>query len=167
MTCLACGGQDLVKAGNSSMNVPKWALNPPELCALGTQKMRNDLGAAKDIAESKGRASLSRQLESKVKSMIKNYNQEGGNTEGDISESLSTSVSKELSKQTLNGSIPKKTNLVDGQVYTLVCLAPNAFTQAFNDMKTLNKVQRAQLTKRAEMADEELEEAMKTYAEMN
>ena len=153
--------KEIVRA--NAMDMPAWALKSPDLCGVGIQKIRNDIGAAKTVATSRGTTSLSRQLESKVADMIKNYNQEGGDTSGDISESLSTVVSKTLSKQTIQGAIPEKVQPLDGQMYVLVCLKPNMFTQKINEMKLLSDAQRKKLTIRAQQAEAELAEAMKTY----
>jgi hypothetical protein len=161
--CFACGTKNALVEVGGDIQLPGWAVKTPELCAVGIQKLRADLGAAKTMAETRGRTSLSRQLESKVVDMIKLYNQEGGDPTGDISESLSTSVSKTLSKQTLNGSIPEKLKILDGQVYSLVCLKPNHFTKTISEMKLLSEAQRKQLAHRAQAADDELKEAMKLY----
>ena len=103
----------------NTVNMPAWAMKTPDLCGVGIQKIRADIGSAQTIATSRGTNSLSRQLESKVADMIKNYNQEGGDENGDISESLSTIVSQTLSKQTIHGAIPEKIKPVDGNIYVL------------------------------------------------
>jgi hypothetical protein len=161
--CFACGTSNTLVDMGGGIKLPGWAVKTPKLCAVGIQKMRADLGAAKTMAETRARTSLSRQLESKIVDMIKLYNQEGGDTTGDISESLSTNVSKSLSKQTLNGSIPEKMEILEGQVYSLVCLKPNYFTKTISEMKLLSEAQRKQLAHRAQSADDELKEAMKLY----
>jgi hypothetical protein len=95
--------------------------------------------------------------------MIKQYNQEGGTEDGDISEELSTRASVTLSKQTLNGAVPKKSDMRDNQFYSLVCLEPDALTDAINNMKILNNAQRKALARRAAAAHKELNEAMENY----
>jgi predicted methyltransferase len=95
--------------------------------------------------------------------MIKQYNQEGGTEDGDISEELSTKAAVSLSKTTLQGSVPKKSDIRDGQFYSLVCLEPGALTEAINGMKALGAAQRKALARRAAVAHEELKEAMESY----
>jgi len=156
-----CGSDKNVDVNGSE--IPEWFLNQPPLCGVGVQKVRNNLGAAKRLAAASARTDLSRQLETKVKSMIKQYNQEGGNEDGDISEELSTDVSQLLSKQTINGSVPKKNLVQDNQFYTLVCLETDALTDAINNMKKLGNAQRKALARRAAAAHDELKEAMENY----
>ena len=118
---------------------------------------------AKTTAESKARVDLSKQMETKVRAMVKNYNQEGGTADGDFSEEQPTAVSVTLSKQTLNGAVPKKAAIQGGQYYALVCLSPGALTDAINQMKELGAAQRKALARRAEKAHKDLDEQMKTY----
>ena len=159
---MACGGtKEAVRAGGVSM--PAWVLSQPPLCGVGIQKFRGNVGMSKKSAEAKGRVDLSGQIETKVKSMVKSYNQEGGTADGDFSEEQTTAVSKTLSKQTLNGSVPKKAEIMDGNYYALVCLEPGALTDAINQMKELGAAQRKALAKRAAKAHAELDEAMENY----
>jgi hypothetical protein len=159
----ACGGGPNGQSMPETENLPEWVLSQPPLCGVGIQKFRGNVGSAKSFAESKARTDLSRQLETKVRSMIKQYNQEGGTEDGDISEELSTQATVTLSKQTLNGAVPKKSDMRDGQFYSLVCLEPDALTDAINNMKALNNAQRKALARRAAVAHEELKEAMENY----
>ena len=161
-TVIACGGgsQGGVTDG---LNLPKWFIKQPPLCGVGVQKIRGNTGSAKSFAESNARDDLSRQLETRVKSMIKQYNQEGGTADGDISEELSTKAALSLSKQTINGSVPQQADIVNGEYYALVCLKPDELTNAINNMKSLKGAQRKALARRAAVAHEELKEAMENY----
>ena len=158
----ACGSSG-PKMDPAAQNLPEWVMSQPPLCGVGIQKFRGNLGAAKRFAESSVREDLSRQLETRVKGMIKQYNQEGGTEDGDISEELSTRAVLTLTKQTLNGAVPKKSDMRDGQFYSLVCLEADALTDAINSMKTLKGAQRKALAQRAAAAHEELKEAMENY----
>lgn len=160
---LACGGDPKENSDPVAQNLPEWVLNQPPLCGVGIQKVRGNLGFAKEAAQSSARDDLARQIETRVKSMIKQYNQEGGTEDGDISEELSTKASVSLAKQSLNGSVPKKADVREGQFYSLVCLEPGALTDAINQMKTLGEAQRKALARRAAAAHEELKEAMDSY----
>jgi hypothetical protein len=51
----------------------------------------------------------------------------------------------------------------DNQFYSLVCLEPDALTDAINNMKILNNAQRKALARRAAAAHKELNEAMENY----
>ena len=159
---VGCGGGDKV-ASMDGEDLPEWFLNQPELCGVGVQKVRGNIGSAKSFAEANARDDLSRQLETKVKSMIEQYNQEGGTEDGEISEELSTKAALSLSKQTLQGSVPKKHSLKDGQFYSLVCLEPGALTKAIDQMKQLGAAQRRALQRRSDAAHKKLDEQMAKY----
>jgi hypothetical protein len=157
---IACGGTP--KA--TGPNYPEWVTTPPDLCGVGIQKRRGNLGAALKLADAQGRVALSQQIETKVKSMVKSYNAEGGNADGDISEEMSKTASVNLSKTTLNGAVPKKKYLKDPEnVFSLVCLNPGILSEAINNMKQLSNAQRKALERRAKQAHEDLEKQMENY----
>ena len=110
----ACGSST-TEMSPEVKNLPEWVMNQPPLCGVGIQKFRGNLGAAKRFAESSAREDLSRQLETRVKGMIKQYNQEGGTEDGEISEELSTRAVLTLTKQTLNGAVPKKSDMKESK----------------------------------------------------
>ena len=159
---MGCGGSsETVRA--AGMDMPAWAMAQPPLCGVGIQKYRGNVGMAKTAAEGKARADLSRQMETKVRDMIKQYNQEGGTADGDFSEEQSTNVSLSLSKQTLNGAVPTKAKIMGDNYYALVCLKPGILEDAINQMKQLGAAQRKALARRAAKAQAELKEAMESY----
>jgi len=160
---LSACGSSAPEVADEIKNLPEWVMNQPPLCGVGIQKFRGNLGSAKRFAESSAREDLSRQLETRVKGMIKQYNQEGGTEDGDISEELSTRAVLTLTKQTLNGAVPKKSDMRDGQFFTLVCLEADALTNAINSMKVLKGAQRKALARRAATAHEDLKDAMENY----
>ena len=164
---IGCATKVKTEAAPTGGDMPKWFLSQPELCGVGVQKFRGNMGSAKMAAENKARVDLSQQLETKVRSMIKSYNNEGGTAEGDFSEEKTEIVSKSLSKQTLNGSIPKNSyySKQDAQFYSLVCLKPGVMTDAINQMKQLGDAQRKALTRRAQKAHADLEKEMEMYDE--
>jgi hypothetical protein len=172
LSMLACGGGSaVVKADtddSGGFDMPQWVMTQPPLCGVGVSKFRGNIGAAKSSAEDGGRVDLSRQLETKVKSMIQKYIAEGGTADGDFSEEKTTQVSTSLSKTTLRGSAPKQAYLSkkDKQFYSLVCLNPGVLTDAINGMKELGEAQRAALAKRAKVAQVEMETQMKDYDSM-
>ncbi len=157
-------------ASVKGMDMPPWALNQPDLCGVGMVKFRGNLGAAKSAAESRARVDISKQIETKVKAMVKDYISEGGNPDGDFSEEQIDQTSKTLSKQTLNGAVPKKAYVsqkaAEPHYYALVCLNPGVLTDAINNMKQLGDAQRRALARRAQRAHEEMENEMDKYDDM-
>ena len=155
----ACGSSSEV----ATMNMPKWALQQPDLCGLGVYKAKNNLSAARIFAIARARTDLSGQIETKVKSMIKDYTASGEEASNEFTEELTRAASVNLSKTTINGSIPVKLGTLSGNVFSLVCLKPNVLTDAINNMNLLNEAQRKALQRRAKIAHNDLKEQMKRY----
>jgi uncharacterized protein YcfL len=155
----ACGSSPEV----TTMDMPKWASQQPDLCGLGIYKTKNNLSAARTFAIARARVDLSRQIETKVKSMIKDYAASGEEESNNFTEELTRNASVNLSKTTINGSIPSKLALVNENVFSLVCLKPNVLTDAINNMNLLNEAQRKALQRRSKIAHEDLKEQMKRY----
>ena len=130
--------------------------------------MDGELGQAKTYAEDEGRNDLSRQIETKVGSMIKKYNQQTSSGGETISETQRTNVSQSLSKTTLNGSVPKKAHYSEKQekYYSLICLKPGVFSSAFDAMEQMSEKQRNAIRERAKEAEQELDDALKSYDDM-
>jgi len=145
------------------LNIPKWAVDQPDLCGLGIQKFRGNLSTDRTIANAKARSDLSRQIETKVKSMIKAYAATGEAQGEDFTEETSKLAVVNLSKTTINGAVPKKFDMMDNNIYSLVCLNPGVLTDAISNMKQLSSAQRRALEKRARLAHKELEEQMERY----
>ena len=165
MIVTGCGGDQAKKgSGEGPGDVPGWFMAQPPLCGVGVQKFRGNLGSTKTFAEGKARDDLSRQLETKVRNMIKQYSAEGQTGDGDFSEEKSVNVSKQLSKKTLRGARPKKAYFSqDKQFYSLVCLDPGVLTDAIKGMEALNKAERAALARRAEKEHADLDKEMEKY----
>jgi len=156
---LACGSGPKTSVDK----LPSWVSDQPDLCGIGIHKSRNNLGADREFSIAKGRRDLSKKLETKVSAMIKLYEESGEADSENFNEELSRSVSVNLSKTVLNGSNPKKIEIDNMYVYTLVCLNPDVLTNAINEMNTLSQAQRKALARRAAIAHQELSEQMKEY----
>ena len=142
-------------------DIPKWVMEPPrtkkEICAVGSYVMKGNIAMAQQVSASRARDELSRQLEVHTKSMIKDYIQEG-ETEGEsFSEEEITSVSKQVTAMTLNGTVPKQRQMMDGAYYTLVCLEVENFADVFNGMNTMGEKIRKGLHLRALEGFDELD----------
>ena len=157
---IACGSSPDTA---SKLNIPKWAVDQPDLCGLGIQKFRGNLSTDRTVANAKARSDLSRQIETKVKSMIKSYAATGEAQGEDFTEETSKLAVVNLSKSTINGAVPKKFDMMDNNIYSLVCLNPGVLTDAISNMKQLSNAQRRALEKRARLAHQELEEQMERY----
>ena len=143
--------------------MPKWVMTQPDLCGVGIQKRRGNLGSTRSFSVAKGRLDLGSKLETKIMSMMKLYEETGEVDSENFTEELARSASVSLSKAVINGSNPEK--IVDDglNVYSLVCLKPGALTEAIGQMNTLSHVQRKALARRAQQAQQELAEYMENY----
>jgi len=153
-------------ACGSSSNIaefPEWVQKQPDLCGVGIYKVRSNIGSARTFSIERGRTDLSRKLETKVKAMVRDYEESGETGNEGFGEDLSRSVFVNLSKTTLNGSNPSKLSVSNGYMYSLVCLKPDGLTEAIENMNKLSNAQRQALTRRAEKAQIQLEKQMERY----
>ena len=153
-----CGGKEAPKASKEmSSHMPGWAMTPPAGCAVGSYKFKGNIAMAKQTATSRGRDELARQLDVKVKSMIKDYIEEGETNGKDFTEEITTSVSKQVASMSLSGTVAKKSDMLNGHFFTLVCLDIKTFMDTFDKMNQLSEKARNGLRRRAESAFKDLD----------
>jgi hypothetical protein len=155
--CAKQGAQssgDQVEAPKES-SLPKWFIAPKAGCAAGVYEFKGSLQAARDGATERARRELARNLEVKIKGLIKDYIQEGAAEGETFSEELVTNVSKSVTATTLNGVRVVDGEIKDERYYSYVCLDTEAFAGAFDAMQELSDKQRTALRSRAkkEFAD--------------
>ena len=155
----ACGSPSTLE----SKNIPKWAISQPPLCGLGIYKYKSNFGTAKRFSIAYARVDLSEQVETKVRSMTSLYGASGQIKDEGFSEDLARLAAVNLSKTTINGSKPKKIQIVEQNIFSLVCLEPDVLTAAIKKMKILNATQKKYLYKKAKIAQQELRKQMETY----
>ena len=150
-------------------DIPKWVMEPPrsknEICAVGSYAMKGNISMAQQASESRARDGLSRQLEVQTKSMIKDFIQEGETGGETFTEEEITSVSKQVTAITLNGTVPKQREMMDGAMYTLVCLDTESFANAFSDMSNMSEKMRKGLHQRAQAGFDELDKEVDSLGE--
>ena len=137
-----------------------WAKNPAANCALGIAKHHGNQSLSKTGATSRARDALARQLETKVKGLIKDYQSQGETAGTGFSEELITQVSKQSVQQVLIGTRVKQGRLNPEQTeyYALVCIETESILKAFDAMKRFNRKQRQDLRARAREAFRELDQ---------
>ena len=150
LTVTACGGkQKPTVSKQMSTHMPSWAVTPPAGCAVGSYKTKGNIAMARTSATSRARDELARQLEVKVKSMIKDYIEEGETNGKDFTEELTTSVSKQVASMSMSGTVAKRNDMMNDHFFTLVCLDINTFTDTFDKMNQLSDKARTALRSRA------------------
>ena len=134
------------------------------LCGVGDAKIGRSMSVARTKATSRARAEISRTLETKVKSMLKDYQEQvtDGETEMTAEQFSSTTVS--LSKATLVGTSVQNTWVSPtGQLYMLVSLDLESFENSVHGMDEMSDKLRTFIEARAKKSFTELDEEMEDY----
>jgi len=161
--------QEISKVQNSKWaselaNAPEWVLNPQReggLSAVGSAKIGPaGIQFARTEALADARNELARQINVKVKNMVKNFTQVIGAGDQQTVDKVSVHVSKQVTAQTLNGS--KQADMwisPSGTLYVLVVLDPASVQEAVKEATlTSFKNEKALWQKfQAKKAHEELE----------
>ena len=103
-------------------------------------------------------ANLGRQLQVYVNSLVQQYIEEGEQNEDIYTEDLARNISEVSTKVSMSGAIPKKMAVHGKNYYSLVCMEPEIFISAFDQMDQLDEKVRKGLRKRAERAFQALED---------
>lgn len=159
---------------NEFAGAPTWVLegcsaywgddDGARLCGVGDAKIGRSMSVARTKATSRARAEISRTLETKVKNMLKDYQEQvtDGETEMTAEQFSSTTVS--LSKATLNGTSVQNTWVSPtGQLYMLVALDLESFENSVRGMDEMSDRLRTFIEARAKKSFTELDEEMENY----
>ncbi len=167
-----CAGKS-EQAGLKS-DLPNWVLNPKiegGIAAAECSKWTGDISMDKAEATALARATLAKQIDTKVQAMDKTYKRKVSTEEGTSMGSTFESVSKQVAKQHLKGAHVQKVKKVkiDGkkQLCVLCVLDPQATEKLFKDIVKQSSADLDPQDERvlyeefkAEKAQEELEEEM-------
>jgi len=164
---LGCGGKT-ASTGNS-LGLPEWFQAVPEdpgyIFAVATSTSR-DLGMSVNKAKQQARVDIAQQMETKVKSMIKQFNEEVGLGEDAEFLSQTTEVSKSVTSKVLNGSKARKVETVkEGEIiyrsYVLMEMPIGPANAAL--MEAIKKQQNMYTRFRASQGFQELEGEIDKY----
>ncbi|MEC7984476.1 MAG: hypothetical protein VX278_04895 [Myxococcota bacterium] len=142
---------------NPMPSIPDWVLNPVSeilnsVCGVGASAIpKNHVPILEYqlIAVDNARHEVARQIETKVESMVQRYQPtdaekaklvpEAGNV--NEKDDLIRMVSKSLHRVPLIQSIPKKIELLDSNLYAMVCLDANAYSWDVDEARLPPKMQ--------------------------
>lgn len=153
-------------SGPGSSKLPKWVMNTPPGCGMGSVQGVPSLSLAKTGATARGRDDLARQLQTRVESLMKTYRAEGGEDTKDLNEELLINISQQSSQALLQGTVAKEVFVGSDSpktLYALVCYEPSqapSFMKAFEQLPIKH---RSSLREKAKASFEELEDLMKSY----
>jgi len=159
---------------NEFAGAPSWVLegcgaywdddDGARLCGVGDAKIGRSMSIARTKATSRGRAEIGRTLETKVKSMIKDFQEQVTDGESEMTAEQFSSTTVLLSKSTLNGTSIQETWISQtNQLYILVALDIESFENSVREMDEMSSQLRAFIEARARKSFTELDEEMEDY----
>jgi ribosomal protein S20 len=159
---------------NDFAGAPEWVLQGcsaywgddggARICGVGDAKIGSSMSIARTKATSRARAEISRTLESKVKNMIKDFQEQVTDGESEMTAEQFSSTTVTLSKSTLNGtSIQDSWISGSNQLYMLVALDVEDFNNSVKQMDEMSDQLRQFIESRAKKSFAELDEEMEDY----
>lgn len=134
------------------------------ICGVGNAKIGRSMSIARTKATSRGRAEISRTLESKVKSMVKDFQEQVTDGEEEMTAEQFSSTTVLLSKTALNGTSVQQTWISpSNQIYILIALDVEAFENSVKEMDQMSDRLRTFIESRAKKSFETLDEEMEDY----
>lgn len=171
---MSCGSKEPAAPASAMANelegAPDWVLGSAStnglICGVGSATGTRNVSLARTAAQGRGRTEIARQLEVKVKAMLKDYQStttggEGFGTAANDEQHIED-VSKQITDTTLSGTEMKNTWIAKtGTLYVQMCMDLEKFKGAVNSMQQLDEKVRAAVVERANKAFSELDEATK------
>ena len=159
---------------NEFAGAPSWVLEGcnaywgddggARLCGVGDAKIGRSMSIARTKATSRARAEISRTLETKVKNMIKDFQEQVTDGESEMTAEQFSSTTVSLSKSTLTGTSVQKTWVSStDQLYILVALDVESFENSVREMDQMSSRLRTFIEARARKSFTELDEEMEDY----
>jgi len=129
---------------------PEWYNNPPALCGVGSATHRGVRDLTREASVAAARKDLAKQIQVKIQGMLKDYARQGETEGKEFSEQDQTRVTRDIVDANLSGTRVVKSGMVEGELYSMVCLDVNAFGTALQGMKQLSSQAQAYLKQRAD-----------------
>ncbi|HKK52901.1 MAG TPA: hypothetical protein VKA74_14985 [Myxococcota bacterium] len=159
---------------NDFAGAPSWVLQGcsaywgddggARICGVGDAKIGSSMSIARTKATSRARTEISRTLETKVKNMVKDYQEQVTDGESEMTAEQFTSTTVSLSKATLNGtSVQDSWISPSSQLYMLVALDIEAFNNSVREMDEMSDKLRTFIESRSRKSFAELDEEMEDY----
>ncbi len=134
------------------------------ICGVGNAKFTGNMSITRTKATSRARAEISRTLETKVKNMVKDFQEQVTDGESEMTAEQFSSTTVSLSKATLNGTQQQDTWISpSNELYVLVALDVAAFENSVREMDEMSDKLRTFIESRAKKSFEELDEEMEDY----
>jgi ribosomal protein S20 len=174
---IGCGGREVTpdeQVPSEFAGAPEWVLQGcnaywgdgggARICGVGDAKIGSSMSIARTKATSRARTEISRTLETRVKNMIKDFQEEVTDGESEMTAEQFSSTTVSLSKTTLNGTQVEQTWVSpSNQLYILVVLDVEAFENSVREMNEMSDQLRTFIESRARKSFEELDDQMENY----
>jgi hypothetical protein len=173
-----CGAKEVTpdeQLPNDFAGAPEWVLQGcgaywedddegARICGVGDAKIGSSMSIARTKAGARARAEVSRTLESKVKNMIKDYQEQVTDGASEMTAEQFTTTTVTLSKATLNGTTQERSWVSNnGQLYMLFALDVEAFNNSVRDMDQMSAKLRSFIESRATESFQDLDDQMEDY----
>ena len=171
-----CGAKEVTpdeQLPNDFAGAPEWVLqgcgaywgdDGARVCGVGDARIGSSMSIARTKAGARARAEISRTLESKVKNMIKDFQEQITDGDSEMTAEQFSTTTVTLSKATLNGTAQKATWISNnGQIYMLFALDVESFNNSIRDMDAMSNQLRSFIEARARKSFQELDEEMEDY----
>ena len=138
---------DAGKRKRKQADMPTWFLTPPEGCAGGSAIFDPNMREiARVEADTAARAQLTRQISTSVQTMVTQVFEKRSGSGGSTNASANTtSVTKSATEQVLLGARAVSSEIMDGQLYLLLCIQPESLVKAFEEMAYLDDAMKVAL----------------------
>ena len=134
------------------------------ICGVGNAKFTGNMSITRTKATSRARAEISRTLETKVKNMVKDFQEQVTDGESEMTAEQFSSTTVSLSKATLNGTQQTDQWISpSNELYVLVALDVTAFENSVREMDEMSDKLRTFIESRAKKSFAELDEEMEDY----
>jgi ribosomal protein S20 len=177
VSMIGCGGREVTpdeQVPSEFAGAPEWVLQGcnaywgddggARICGVGDAKIGSSMSIARTKATSRARTEISRTLETRVKNMIKDFQEEVTDGESEMTAEQFSSTTVSLSKTTLNGTQVEQTWVSpSNQLYILVVLDVEAFENSVREMNEMSDQLRTFIESRARKSFEELDDQMENY----
>jgi len=158
--CAAGCASAPAKPNTSFDGAPDWYNDVPALCGVGSATHRGVRDLTREASVAAARKDLAKQVQVKIQGMLKDYARQGVAEGKEFSEQDQTRVTRDIVDANMSGTRVVKSDMKDGELYSMVCLDVNAFAGALQNMKQLSSQAQAYLKQRADAAFEDLDKQL-------
>jgi len=166
MMLAACGGKDVKKATDAvskaqakqvSSEVAKtvkgnWVDDPASVagaCAVGSAPLSPGMTSlARTGSASAARVELGRQMQTKIQGMVKTYQSQQFSDGKVAAEQDITNINRDIVNMEISGSKIHATKEKGGELFSLVCVNPEAMQAALEAMKSMNDTMKTAIKSR-------------------